>query len=67
MQVVQKSISLEVDSADEQIVGGFISTSNRDRLGYLLCSVMPRPIAELAPLLRVRGFCRHKKPAGAGY
>lgn len=36
MQVVQKSISLEVDSADEQIVGGFISTSNRDRHGDIV-------------------------------
>ena len=36
MQVIQKSISLEVDSADEQIVGGFISTQNRDRHGDIV-------------------------------
>lgn len=36
MNIVQKSISLEVDSADEQIVGGFISTENRDRHGDIV-------------------------------
>ena len=28
MNVVQKSISLEVEAPDEQIVGGYISTKN---------------------------------------
>ena len=36
MNVVQKSISLEMDSTDEQIVGGDISTHNRDRHGDIV-------------------------------
>lgn len=36
MNVVQKSITLEVAEADEQIVGGFISTQNRDRHGDIV-------------------------------
>lgn len=36
MNVVQKSISLEMESADEQIVGGYISTHNRDRHGDIV-------------------------------
>ena len=36
MNVVQKSIALEVEAPDEQIVGGFISTKNRDRHGDIV-------------------------------
>ena len=36
MNLVQKSITLEVAEADEQIVGGFISTNNRDRHGDIV-------------------------------
>ena len=36
MNLVQKSIDLEMESADEQIVGGYISTHNRDRHGDIV-------------------------------